>query len=178
MQRGEQFRFERKIPNRMVITHSFLSIKPNLRMEGGRLEISTPLLLRLLFFGTYRKRIVVDPEQRTFQFETQFLGKSRTRLVSFEEVERLDYSYSDNGLNSGSAWLGSHDMQECFTLKLILAKNREELLLGRFLGEGSIDHGWEGILAGDTFLDRRGDQEESSLELVRVLQAMTGLPLT
>ncbi len=51
-------------------------------------------------------------------------------------------------------------------------------MIGRFIGEGSVDHGLEGILAGDDAIDYRGDQQERALGLVKLLQAMTGLPLT
>jgi len=162
----------------MEVTLNFLALKPRTFFEGGRLIIDSPLVVRLASLGTYRRTIVVDPATSSFLFTTRRFAKTSKRSVAFSEISRLDYSFDETGINTGSAWWGSQDSTEWFTLGIVLKKDREEITVGRFIGEGSVDHGWVGILAGDDAVDFRGDQQERSLGLVKLLQAMTGLPLT
>ena len=159
----------------MDITFGLLAIKPRAKLVEGCLIIETPWFFRILSFGFYYKMVMVDPVSRIFSF-----GRKRsewTRLIPFEAIERLDYSFAEAGINRDSLLLGSHDSIECYTLSIILRKEGERVVLGRFSGEGSVDHGWKGILVGDDVLDYRGDQWECSLGVVKLLQAMTGLPL-
>ena len=72
----------------------------------------------------------------------------------------------------------SPDTTECYTLGIVMKERREEITICRIIGEGSVHYGWESVLAGDDAIDYRGDQYERSLGLVKLLQAMTGLPLT
>lgn len=116
--------------------------------------------------------------ERDLDFTTRSFARASKRTIAFSEIARLDYSFDETAIDPGSAWWGSQDSTEWFTLGIVLKKDREEVAVGRFIGEGSVDHGWVGILAGDDALDYRGDQEERSLGLVKLLQAMTGLPLT
>jgi hypothetical protein len=162
----------------MEITFGFLSLKPSTALVDGRLIIDSPWLVRLGSFGTYRRTVVVDPDRKSFEFATRSFGRTQRRTVSFSEVSRLDYSFDETGIHTGSPWVGSQDSTEWFTISIVLKNGREELRLGRFIGEGSVHYGWESILAGDDAFDYRGDQQERSLSLVKLLQAMTGLPLT
>lgn len=162
----------------MEVTLNFLALKPRTSFEEGCLVIDSPLLVRLASFGAYRRTVVVDPVNATFHFTTRCFAKTSKRTIAFSEISRLDYSFDETAIHPGSAWWGSQDSTEWFTLGIVLKKDREEITIGRFIGEGSVDHGWVGILAGDDALDFRGDQEERSLGLVKLLQAMTGLPLT
>jgi hypothetical protein len=162
----------------MEITFGFLALKPRTALEGGRLTIDSPWLVRFGSLGMYRRTVVVDPDRQCFDFTTRRLGKTTRRTVAFSEVSRLDYSFDETGFHTDSPWVGSQDSTEWFTISIVLESGREELRLGRFIGEGSVDHGWKGIVAGDDAFDYRGDQQERSLGLVKLLQAMTGLPLT
>lgn len=162
----------------MEITSGILAAKPRTTLKDGRLIIDSPWWVRAGSLGAYHRCVVVDPMGSSFSFITRWFGKTQRRTVSFSEISRLDYSFDETGINTGSAWLGSQDSTEWFTIGIVLRKNREQLMIGRFIGEGSVDYGWESILAGDDAVDYRGNQEERSLGLVKLLQAMTGLPLT
>jgi hypothetical protein len=155
-------------------------LKPRVRGTNGRLIIDSPRLLRVFLLGAFRRTVIVNPEQGRFEFVTRVFRTVRTRLVPFSDVERLDYSYEGTGTNFATILSGSHDPIEWFTIKAILKKDREALFIGRFLGEGGVtDEACGGLLGSfDLAVDYQGDQEEKSLELVRLLQAMTGLPLT
>jgi len=147
-------------------------------LADGRLVIDSPWLLRFGTLGVYRRTVVVDPGSSSITFSTRLFGKTKRRIVSFSDISRLDYRFDETGENTGSAWLGSRDSTEWFTISIVMKTNQEEVMIGRFIGEGSVDYGWESILAGDDAIDFRGDQEERSLGLVKLLQAMLGLPLT
>ena len=162
----------------MEITYGFLALKPLTSLKDGRLTIDTPMLARAVTLGAYRKTVVVDPESGCISFRTRWLGKTSHRVVAFSEIERLDYSFDETGRNTGSPWMGSRDSTEWFTIGIVLKGSREEIVICRVIGEGSVDYGWESVLAGDDYYDYRGDQQERSLGLVKLLQAMTGLPLT
>lgn len=142
------------------------------------MRIDSPLLVRILFLGAYRRTVVIDPGKCYIEFSTRLFGRHRRRAVPFPEISRLDYRFVETGIHTGSAWLGSHDSTECFTLAIFLKKDWEHIMIGRFIAEGIVDHGPEGILAGDDAIDYRGDQQERSVGLVKLVRSMTGLPLT
>ncbi|MBK1881496.1 hypothetical protein JIN85_03655 [Luteolibacter pohnpeiensis] len=158
----------------MVRTLGILALKPRTSLIDGRLLIESNLYLQRFTLGFLRTSIVVDPVAREFTFRKK--GKL-TRVILFEEVERLDYSYADTGINTDSELFGSLDTIEWFTISLILRETQEQVTLVRIVGEGSVDHGMLGALLGDGGVDYRGDQEEASQGLVRLLKAMTGLSL-
>ncbi len=162
----------------VVFTSKFLAIAPQISMDNGCLVLSSPLLVRMLSLGIYQRTVTVDTNARQFTVERKLLGQAKRTMIPFEDVRRIDYRFVETGFNTSSAWFGSDDTEECFTVTLILKESMEEIILARFLGEGSVDHGWKGILAGDDLIDLRGDQEEQSLAFVQLLQAMTGIPLT
>lgn len=162
----------------MEITYSLLTLKPRTELANGILTIETPLLKKLLGLGLFHRKVVVDPSLKTFSINTRHPFGRKTQTIPFAAVSRLDYTYDDTAWNTDSPWFGSQDSVEWFTISLVLAYDRETVHLCRFTGEGSIDHGWQGWLAGDDLIDYRGDQQESSLSLVKLLQEMTGLPLT
>lgn len=162
----------------MEIIYRFLALKPMTSLKDGRLTIDTPSWVRIGTLGAYRKTVMVDPDSRCISFRTRVLGKTSLRVVGFSEIERLDYSFDETGINTGSAFVDSQDTTECYTLGIVLKGSREEIAICRVIGEGSVHYGWESVLAGDDAYDYRGDQYERSLGLVKLLQAMTGLPLT
>lgn len=162
----------------MVIAYRFLALKPKTFLRDGRLTIDTPMPLRMVTLGAYRKTVVVDPDNRCISFSRRLLGKKTLRVVAFSEIERLDYSFDETGFDTDSPWLGSEDTTEWYTVGIVLKDSGEEIPICRIIGEGSVNHGWKGLLAGDDAIDCLGDQQERSLGLVKLLQAMTGLPLT
>ena len=155
-----------------MITLGILALKPRTFLMDGCLVIETPVLLRLLLFGVYRRTVVVDPAGGCMRFTRRWFGWKRTRTVLIPEIERLDYSYDDWGSDG-------RDSTEWFTIKIILVKEREEIVVCRYIGEDGIDWdlGWEGLPLACALEGARGDQQERSLGMVKLLQAMTGLPL-
>lgn len=156
---------------------SFLALKPKTDLVDGVLTIETPWLQRLLCLGLLSRVAVVDSVRKTFCIRSRILFWKKEQTIPFAAVKRLDYSYDDSGFGTDSPWHGSHDTVEWFTIDLVLGYDSESVRLCRFIGEGSVDHGLEGWLAGDDLVDYRGDQQEASLSLVKLLQEMTGLPL-
>ncbi len=132
---------------KMEVMLSFLGIKLRTSLEDGCLRMDSPGLVRLLSFGAYRRTVLIDPGRCSIEFTTSLFGRHRRREFHLSEISRLDYRFVETGIQTGSAWLGSHDSTEWFTLEIVLKKDREHLLIGRFIGGGNADHGWEGILA-------------------------------
>ena len=160
------------------VTSSFLSLKPRIWREGGRIRLRTGLLLQALSLFSWRRRVTIDPGAQTVTVETRYLwGLQRRRAVPFSSVEYIDYGFGSL-MTGWSLWSGTTDQVESFSVALVLKGSGERVTLAKFRGEGSRMTGWSGVLlGGDDLVDWSGDQEEASRSFVRTLQAILQVPL-
>lgn len=158
---------------------SFLAIKPKVLLAGDWLITRSSFIMRLLSLFSCFKCVIVDKRKKNISIsEKYFWVFSKSRCIPFEQIKRINYSFSSVP-TSWNLFVGTTDRMEWFTVSLILCDTYEEVRLWTFFGEGAVATGWKGILLGeDEILDLSGDQKASSLNYIKLLQSFTGKMLT
>ncbi len=161
-----------------TITSRFHALKPKVWLEESRLMARSSLLVQLLSIFSYCKVVCVDRLYRTVTIHTRFFWLvSRTRVIPFNRIKRIDYSFSSIP-TSWSIWVGTEDDIEWFSVSLELAETLETVRLFSFLGEGAVETGWTGVLlSDDSIIDFMGDQEVTSRNYIDLLKVFTGKTL-
>ncbi len=163
-----------------ALTFDFFSFKPKTWIEGNQLISRTSFLGQLFRLFSYSKRIVIDKRQKIVSLQKRFFWIFNTeRIISFNEINRIDYSYSET-ITNWSFFLGPTDQLEFFTVSLMLGSLIEEkkVKLWTFWGEGTVMTGFTGVLAGDGLFDLSGNQERRSRDYVSLVKEFTGKSLT
>ncbi len=163
----------------LTVSSRFLSTGPRIWLAGDRLMAGSSWLLRLLSLFSYHKVVGVDRSRQVVSIEVTLLwGIHRTKAISFDRIERIDYSF-DSVPTDWNIFAGRTDQMERFTVSLCLVRPREEVALVSFSGEGAVETGWSGVLLGkDSIIDLSGTQDESSRTYVDLLKEFTGKTLT
>ena len=164
---------------------SLLSIAPKVESHGRALVVQTAFLLRLLSLFSYDRVVRIDMARERITIDTRrfWLWSSR-REVPFSRISYIDYAFK----SWGTSWVGfwrwgieRSDQVESFRVGVALKDPEELVPIASFRGEGSAMTGGMGVLLGDSIVDAEGDQEESSLSFVDVLESMlkvrVGAPL-
>lgn len=113
---------------------------------------------------------------------------SVTKWWFFREVTELStkgvrgvlYGYKDFGTawSVSPFWMGRTDALEIFSVSLALTGPVQTIPLFAFVGEGSTETGWKGVvLGGDNVLDVRGPQTEDSRNFVDKLCHSLGVDI-
>ena len=153
-----------------------LSTGPRLWTENGQLLARTPALLRCLSGLAFDVRLRIDRSTQYLILERRsWWFVRRSRAIPFRQIEHIAYRFWSFGTDW--AWGRRADQFEVMSVGLVL-KGRETVHLFSFLGEGSVATGWGGTLMGDSLVDVRGDQVESSRRFVDQLAAVLGVGLS
>ena len=157
-------------------TSRFLSTRPTVERTHNQLIITPSAIVRRLFGGLDRSRVVIDTHRQTILVEKGFgpLGQS-SETIAFNEVSHLDYGFEETATRW--AWGRTLDTVETYRIGLVLKKYRRVPLV-RFTGEGSRMTGAVGVFLGDSSIDYQGSQGSDSRELIDIIRELTGFPLT
>ena len=73
-----------------------LTLQPRVVRRGKQLAASTSWLLRLLTLGGYTRSAHVDGDARyVYLHERRFWFFVRTRIIRFQQIERVRYGFSE-----------------------------------------------------------------------------------
>lgn len=160
----------------MTFSLRLFSICPRISKRNGKLVALTAWRMRFLTFGSFLRKIVVDPEREELTIHRQYCWAFRRNYrVKFSAVEAVTYGYEDWGISAPMSW--SHDSIDLFSVGLRL-HNGEEWQLFRFLGDGTFSNNgpWPDWLYWDDYLfDMSGTQESESRAFVDLLSKMIGV---
>ncbi len=156
---------------------SWGAISPKVWNEGRTLYARTALLWMLLTLFAWRKEVRVNAVSKTILIQWRILWLfKKERAIHFKDISHLDYSFGS--MSTAWDWFGnSHDQIESYRVGLVL-NNRDEIHLFSFMGEGAINTGLIGVLAGDSLYDIQGDQGDRSLGYIDALRAATNKELS
>ncbi|AIE85439.1 hypothetical protein [Fimbriimonas ginsengisoli] len=155
------------------------AFRPKLSKEGQLLVATTGWRAHLFSLGFGSRKVVVDPHLRVVRLQIRKWWFYRTsKRIEFDWVEEILYGYND--MSAGASW-SAHQAQDLFTVGLLL-KNREEVTLFRYYGEGEfVNDGvwpdwfyWEDNLVSPYL---RNTQEGESLMYCDLLSRMIGVPI-
>ena len=163
-----------------TLTSGLLSIKPKVWEENGTLCARTSLLVQILSLGSYAKHVRIDPKTRTIQINTRRLWSwPSQRRIPFDNVAWINYNIGSFG-TGWSFWtndgFGRTDEVERYRVGLALKNPPKNIRLFSFVGEGSVETGWTGVLWGDdSAVDVRGNQDQAAGDFVSILRHLLGV---
>ena len=162
-----------------TVTSGAFAMKPRVWVDGERLMAQTGFLAGLLLLFFYGKKVIVDRKAREVVLETRvFWIVVLVKKVSFDRIGAVGYR-ARTIPTAFSLWHGRTDEMEWLSVSLELLEPRETWLLFRFVGEGAVETGADGVLwGGDDWIDFRGDQAAKAIEYVRALEQWTGKTMT
>lgn len=147
-----------------------LSTGPKWQYDGHHFSARTPALLRVLTLFAYDRRLLVSRPAKMMRLTVTRWWFFRTVVeLPTQRVRSVLYGYKDIGTSWSFSpfWMGRLDTVEKFRVGVALAEPAQNLDLYTFVGEGSQDTGWPGvILGGDDVVDVRGPQEQQSRHFV------------
>lgn len=160
---------------------SLLSIRPSWRYDGDYFFARTSTSLRLLTLFSYERRLLINRQAKMMRLSvTRWWFFRDITELSTEKVRGVLYGYEDFGTawSVSPFWMGRTDAVEIFSVGLALTGLEEKLPLFAFIGEGSTETGWTGvILGGDDIVDVRGPQTEDSRGFVDKLCHSLGVEI-
>ena len=156
---------------------SLLSIRPSWQYDGDYFFAKTSTALRLLTLFGYERRLLINRPAKMMRLSvTRWWFFRDITELSTQGVRGVLYGYKDFGTSWSVSpfWMGRTDAVEIFSVGLALTGPVEQIPLFAFVGEGSTETGWQGvILGGDSILDARGPQTEDSRNFVdKLCQAL------
>ena len=160
-----------------TISVSCLSIKPRIDVSEDYLHARTPFLVEALSLFSYRREVRVDRLKRIVKIQTvKFWIFDRVREIPFENVDYIDTGFDSMGTEWGV--MGKTDQVERYRVSLALKEPKEGVPLFSFIGEGSVETGWAGVLlGGDGVFDLAGDQDQTFRNSLGLLKHFLGVPI-
>lgn len=160
-----------------TITSSLLSICPKLWWEGEQLHSRSSLKALIPTFFLFYKHVIVCPHEQVITIRRCWLWFIRwTKTIPFNRIERIDYDVSS--LSTSWTWFGE-TADEVDEYKVgVLTHDGRRIKLWSFIGEGSAETGFWGVMMGDSVIDYSGNQGSASLQFAEALCHVTGKTLT
>ena len=115
-----------------ISSHIF-RFRPRIRTEDGKLIASSGWRARILSLGLWIRRVEVDRQRQIIRIRTRIAWFfTSSRVIPFDRIEEVLYSYGDYG--AASSW-EVHQQTDLYTVGLLL-EGGEEVKLFRFYGQG------------------------------------------
>lgn len=150
------------------------SLNSKVTVNGDKVIVRTHGVWQALSLFSYRRQAVIDPVMKRIEVSVRraWLWAS-TEIIPFEDIQYIHYKYSS--LPTSWSWFhGATDTVESYKVQLALPDERM-VTIAAFRGDGARMTGLGGmLLSGDSMFDISGDQEDSSLDFVNMLERMTG----
>ncbi|MGI0118785.1 hypothetical protein [Zooshikella sp. RANM57] len=162
-------------------TSPLFSFSPTIKVEGDLLIIKSSKALQLLTLFLLLESVFIDRKKKKIIFFHRFFYFfTSKKVISFNEIEYLDYGFSDFatgwGLSLDEGGITKTDTIEKYTLS-ISTKRGEKYKLCSFRGEGAKMTGLLGVLTGDDLIDFSGNQGEESRQLALAFCKIFDVPL-
>jgi len=157
------------------------SIHPTVWVKGDHLFARTSYPVQALTLFSYSRHLHVDRAEKMIDFEVdRFWMTARRHVIPFARVHYIESGYGKMGTALGytrEGW-GATDIMDGFHVGLVLRDPEEYLALFRFVGEGAVETGVEGVLyGGDQIVDCRGGHHEEYAFFVEKLQEFLRVPV-
>ncbi|MFI4912784.1 MAG: hypothetical protein ACIAQZ_14060 [Sedimentisphaeraceae bacterium JB056] len=153
-----------------------LAIRPLVKIEDGRVRISTAIIFRLisLFLRIRSVEVCRDTQSVTISSRILYFFK-KSKVIRFGQIRCLDYTYKEvEDLDfSGRRYDYSRDTYEIFTI-LIRTVDEDKVVLAKYYGEGGRTSNW---LFDRYHLDWIGTQSEDSREVAERISEIMDMPI-
>lgn len=155
-----------------------LSIVPVVRAGEHWLSASTHPAWTALSLCSYRRQLFVDARLRRIYLRERRRWRTLTRVLAFDEVERIDCELEARGSARRWARPKAHAPRALGSLRVGLVLNDgERVPLFCVIGDGRELQRWLRASHGEPSVDGAGMPGRRSLELLRHLARLTELPL-
>lgn len=167
----------RTYTSRLFSTHSGVKADPDV------LHIWSPLLVRVLTLGLYRRDVWIDKRRENVRILTRFIVIPFRTEIPFRRIVDIETGFKELWTSWGrtgffSMEYDAHDTMEKYEITLRLENPIENVLVYVSAGKGAAETGWKGVLLGDSLIDYQGKQEgafHGVIDLVRQYVGRRGL---